>query len=400
MRWTWLGVGGALLVACGTGENGAEPYVVRDSAGIRVAESTAPAWTPAEAWRLSAEPALTVGAVEGPAAQLLGRPVAVVLQADGGVVVADRDAGEIRWFDAAGAHLRTLGGRGSGPGEFSELYDLFRVPGDLLVAADFAGRRLTVLTTAGEVARLLDVGQPPPTGRFPDGRWFQSVSLPPEGGVQLGAQRYGSALLAVNEGGGPPDTLAVLQGMDAMHVEMNFDGRVQVMGQPFPYGRFRMSELHEGTIWTSDGTAFALAQLDPDGTVRSLVRRPGERRPVTEALRERYVADRLAAAPEAARPAVRQRMERLVFPDTMAAWQQMVVDAEGNAWARHHELPDDTVHTWSVFTPDGRWLGEVETPADLAVMAIGHGRVAGIWRDDLDVPFVHVHTLDNHPETR
>ena len=40
-------------------------YTMRDSAGIKIVESSGPAWGPGEAWRLSQEPVLTIGVEEG-----------------------------------------------------------------------------------------------------------------------------------------------------------------------------------------------------------------------------------------------------------------------------------------------------------------------------------------------
>lgn len=45
-----------LLAGCGGSGGRAETAAVRDSAGIRVVESAAPAWGEGEGWRLSPEP--------------------------------------------------------------------------------------------------------------------------------------------------------------------------------------------------------------------------------------------------------------------------------------------------------------------------------------------------------
>jgi hypothetical protein len=49
-------------------------------------------------------------------------------------VVSDGQTNELRWFDAAGAHLATRGGRGKGPGEFTSLPMLIKLPGDIVLA--------------------------------------------------------------------------------------------------------------------------------------------------------------------------------------------------------------------------------------------------------------------------
>ena len=54
----------ALSAACGGGGSTSHEPVVRDSAGIRIVENSGPAWAEDTAWRLSAEPVLTIGAAE------------------------------------------------------------------------------------------------------------------------------------------------------------------------------------------------------------------------------------------------------------------------------------------------------------------------------------------------
>ena len=96
--------------ACGeSGTTPASSEQVTDSAGVRIVTSD-----PGDAVyaALATEPVLSVGLLEGPPELLFGRIVSVALDGPGNLVVADRQASEIRIFDARGAHLRTLGGEG------------------------------------------------------------------------------------------------------------------------------------------------------------------------------------------------------------------------------------------------------------------------------------------------
>jgi hypothetical protein len=88
---------------------------VRDSAGVRVVASAAPAWGEGKGWRLSPEPVLRVGVAEGDAAYQFGSVAGAVRLADGGIAAADRQSGDVRWYDARGRHVRTVGRKGGGP---------------------------------------------------------------------------------------------------------------------------------------------------------------------------------------------------------------------------------------------------------------------------------------------
>jgi hypothetical protein len=103
--------------ACAGGA--AEPAAVtRDSAGIRITESARPAWTAEETRRLSAEPVLVIGRVEGGGSDLFHGILATRRLSDGRIVVVNRGTSELRFFDGTGRYLSSAGGEGEGPGEF------------------------------------------------------------------------------------------------------------------------------------------------------------------------------------------------------------------------------------------------------------------------------------------
>jgi hypothetical protein len=63
---------------------------------------------------------------------------------DGQMVVADREANNVKVLAPDGSLVDTLGGPGEGPGEFQSLVSVQRARGDSLYAYDFRRSRLTV----------------------------------------------------------------------------------------------------------------------------------------------------------------------------------------------------------------------------------------------------------------
>src|SRR5688572_2268538 len=119
LRTAFTGVGLGLL-ACGP-DRGAttSQFVTRDSASVTIVENAAPIWTDsADVWRVQAEPAVTIGVVEGAPEYQLFRVRHALRLEDGAIVVADGGSREIRFYDSAGRHIRSIGGDGEGPGEF------------------------------------------------------------------------------------------------------------------------------------------------------------------------------------------------------------------------------------------------------------------------------------------
>ena len=78
-----------------------------------------------------------------------GRVSAVALGPDGTVFVADDANSEIRVFGLDGAHLRTFGRDGEGPGEFRSLYSIAWF-GDRLLTYDPHLGRIGEFSADGE----------------------------------------------------------------------------------------------------------------------------------------------------------------------------------------------------------------------------------------------------------
>jgi len=123
-----------LAVSCSTADS-RPASIARDSAGIRIVESTRAQWPEGQGWRLDPEPALSIGLVEGDDVYQFSRIIGVRRFSDGRIAVANQGSDEVRIFDVQGKWLRTIGRRGDGPGEFQSLRSLFILTADSLLAA-------------------------------------------------------------------------------------------------------------------------------------------------------------------------------------------------------------------------------------------------------------------------
>ena len=101
--------------ACRSGNEGrSERIVVGDTTIVRTLEGSV--------WSDSAglEEELSIGTLNGPPEYEFGQVGDVAVDANGGVYVFDGQVPALRYFDATGRHVRTLGGKGSGPGEYQD----------------------------------------------------------------------------------------------------------------------------------------------------------------------------------------------------------------------------------------------------------------------------------------
>ena len=137
---------------------------------------------------VSAEPRLTIGTSEGEDPERLPRVRGAARLPDGSIAVAEDGSGELRLFDSTGAHRRTMGGRGEGPGEFRNPWGVWALPGDTLWVGDI-----------GIIGSMRDDRRPWRFNVFgPDGRFVRAVqpeplfyNTPTGGGVLSGASPCG-----------------------------------------------------------------------------------------------------------------------------------------------------------------------------------------------------------------
>lgn len=105
--FTALAGGVVILPGGATGQDAS----VTDSAGVRIV--TSPVGDVVYA-RMAEDAALSIGLAEGPEEFLFERIVSVARDEDANLVVADAGWFQIRVFDAAGDHVRTMGGQARG----------------------------------------------------------------------------------------------------------------------------------------------------------------------------------------------------------------------------------------------------------------------------------------------
>jgi len=131
----------AALAACGTGDGAA---------------------THASAIGVDTVPLTEVRATAPDGAIILGNASSATRLSNGNLVIADESRGDIalRVFDSTGKHLRDIGHKGQGPGEFESIGTLSRCTADSLVVLDMTQQRVLVFSQSGELGRTVPV---PPT---------------------------------------------------------------------------------------------------------------------------------------------------------------------------------------------------------------------------------------------
>lgn len=145
---------------------------------------------------------------------------------------------------------------------------------------------------------------------------------------------------------------------------------------------------------------YEITLFDAAGVKRRILRRPIEPRPVEQAEVDRHIEALLENVRQregdAAVPSSRRRYEETShFGERVPLFGIAFVDRDQRLWVSGPGWPDAEagLRAWTVFSPKGLLLCELEAPPRLRIVDSRDDLVLGIWTDELDVPHIQVHRI-------
>jgi hypothetical protein len=292
-----------LAAACAGNDSGADLTSVRDSADVRIVEVDSAALSRVPRWVTESEPDLHVeNREDDPHYQMFF--VADAISIPDGIAVSLSGTSEIRIYDDRGTYVRTIGGPGSGPGEFSSVSWLQRLDPDTIVVYDRGQRRISVFDIRGNLIRDVpmqrtpaSIERPPmqgpqPRGVLPDGSILVALYIAP---LRLdGLYRPPVILYRYASDGTPADSIAAARG-DDIYIVPQEGGRAIVTIPPFS----RVTGfLHAADgFWVADNDTYELRRYAEDGSLQLVLRRRQAGDPVSEAMLDSYIDARVSAYP-------------------------------------------------------------------------------------------------------
>jgi hypothetical protein len=340
----------------------------------------------APAWRT--EPVLRLGSIEG-GPQEFGRIRSLIADEDGSIYVADNLAHEIRVFGPDGRHLRSIGRRGAGPGEFGDLYALAWLAGDL-AAMDPRNARIAVLSRHGVVKhdiRYFPITGPPSLIRLHplSGDAFYAPVIDMDRQA-LPIVRFDSI--------GAQDTIPAPQippGERLAGVLCHRpDGGITSISMPESPGIVYAFPPPGGIVAVSWTQHYRIAFLGLNGDTMRVVTRERAAAPYTDELWEAgmrpYRELRETFPSVRCEPAVPER------PRHRAALRHMLFDETGQMWV---EAAAEDGFAWEVFGADGRLLGSAPAPSRASAIPpyVRNGHLYQVEVGDMDVQYVAVYRV-------
>ncbi len=399
LRRSTLARSGLLVLIAGVAGCAAEERravtVQRDSAGIRIAENLALGLAESVQWTVEASPALDVGSAEGVETETLYRVVGATRLDDGRVVIANAGTSEVRWYDADGRWLRSMGRAGGGPGEFTRMSWLLPLGGDTVAVVDGGAARVTLLDGAGAIAGefgtsgsgILNV-----IGRVADGRWLAISSLNLGASLpEQGLARPDVAVLAFRAGAATFDTLGVWPGADRFVRISQSGGQItSVELTAPPFARLTRVVTHGDELYVGTQDAPEILVFGADGPLRRIVRTGAPLLPVTGELKTRFIERRIADYPPERQAASREALSTMPTGPHVPPYGTFLVDRVGRLWIQDYAALDEVV-AWSVYDANGALLARVTPPVHFTPYDIGEDWMLGRETDEVGVEHVRMY---------
>ena len=351
----------------------------RDSAGIEIVENHAPEHAAGEFWTFDTVPEIvlgganTLGEPAHDSAQLVWDVVGLARLEDGRVAILSSKGTQLLLFEPSGRLSRIIGRSGEGPGEFTRPEWLQYFPPDTLVVWDYFMTSIDHFDTTGVLvgerrgdhARLLELGIDGESFGFPiaDGALMAFMvgrEVDPElPWSDCSPREYWTA--RVNSEGQPISQGELSEWVPEEYVLIDSSYSAHSFGCPsqVAFGG------HPPSIYIPARRGNEIYQFNLEGSLSRIIRRSTEVEPIV--LNTRGSPDGAGA----------------VVADTLAPFFDVVVDTEGYLWGRSRSPEMGLGDHWSVFSPDGRWLGVMPVPwgGGATGLCRGHGYTSACWVD-------------------
>jgi len=337
-------------------------------------------------WRVDTVPMRELGSMSTPSVEL-GTIVGIVLLRDGALAVADQGAQTIHLWSPDGRQLRSVGRRGSGPGEFRSLSAL-AAAGDTLIALENPPgvAQLQRFVAGGYVDGFLlqaedSRGQLSAAARFRNGALLVqpggfSVATPPP----LGTLRRDSTTLGVFTTTTPRRVrwLGQFPSVTWMAFELPGEpGRV-TMGVQTLAPALVMATSGE-LAWIGDSETGLVRLVSASGDSVRTLSLPTRRRPFDEKALERARLTELdAAASDFGKARVQEKYRARSRLEAAPHFSRFVPGDQGSMWIQLFEADPGRPSEWLVIDATGRLLAQVGLPAGFKLWSVTRDAVAGV----------------------
>lgn len=355
-------------------------FAIRDSATIEIVENHFPEYPPERFWRMDLEPEIVLGGddrslLAGDSAHLIWRVSGLARLQDGRVAVLSRGNRQLYLFEPTGELSRVMGGEGEGPGEFSSPEELQYLPADTLAVWDSWFGPISYFDTNGDLLRTRSVdpakvlgavnGLSAESRRIPlaDGSFVTGIEDDPMFSPPAGTLARQPVEFVRVDPEYATSSLGVWKSVEAVAVDIPVDNR------PVPWPIFTFLDAFLAAVadppamYVADGTTDEIRRFSFDGRPVRIIRRSTAPMPVSDEAHRAWVTYLATLNGLGDQGLVEPLLQAIPKRDFHPPVAGLFVDPEGYLWVSEWSAPEvGGPDRWSVFTPEGRWLGVLPAP--------------------------------------
>ncbi len=308
-------------------------------------------------------PELTIDDTSMPEDTFFEGVLSIVSDNDGNIYICDYKANNIKKFNASGKHLKTIGRKGQGPGEFNMPFEI-SVTNDKLIVWDMGNRRLCAFTADGEFIKSVQIfrgeGRPQKMRPLPNGNIVIELEK-----IYFGEQdKPQDCLIEIYS----PD-LEKIKTLYTQQVWRNKFMRIESMFtniiQPFsPLVCWDVSP--EGKIIIGYPEEYEIELFDSEGGKISTFSHSYEPVKVTEEDKKSFFSGITYSSEGTTTQTVPEPIvKNTEFPKLKPAFKQILVDSEGNilVWP-YRKNREEEWRYFDAFSPDCNFIGSVQIMGD------------------------------------
>ena len=354
-------------------------------------------------WPVDAKPVVDIAGTSPSGDVVLATPVGATRLANGTIVVGDRGASAVRFFDATGKLTRSVGQPGQGPGDFRMILWVGQCASDSVFAWDYGLRRMSVLSAQGVLVRQFAVPSDSGTRVMPP----TAVSCSRSGVFAFqapSAPRPGAFVVITPDSSVIRNKSAISLGDRQGHVSATLGeiwfGEMVMLGRGGgprgggfrPLGRTTSLAVSADRVYVGTADSAFVDVYTIDGQkMAALPLGLGTRRPTRGNL-DAAAEQSAGMAPSAMRQSIKEQMMAVPMPENLPSYSSLLVDSENLLWVNASAPGDSETHLRAV-QPNGSVRADVTIPLSLTVYEIGRDYILGSYEDKDGEPHVVMYRL-------
>lgn len=316
------------------------------------------------------------------------------------IAIANESMSQILLFDAAGTFVRSIGRRGSGPGEFEAVNSVIALGDGTMVAFDRQTRRVSRFTADGDLLddhRIVGPAAASPIGGASlvgalgtDRLLIWSQAMPTEEELNLPPNKPAAipeVPFTVDASGNSPIMLGKFPGVDQWISDAA--GMALTYGRA-PFGRRTWFGTMGGKPVVLRNTEPAFRVFLDDGSPHAVYHGSWRARKVTEQDRDQFMATWFTRLRDESYWNKLESLTRQAFPATTPYYRDVIIGTDAIVWIEPYESCCSDERTYFGYDSTGAAVGKLILPAGDRVLEIGNGVLIAARPEELGTVGVYV----------